>query len=142
MSPEPGPTSAAAATSRPWGLGPVLVLAGAVVLLATGIAYVLVPGASLGIVGIASTPTSDFLLRTEGVALLFGGAMLLVARGRADPGALAALAGYLIVSSVVDAVAFAQGIVGPASVPSVVVRVGAGVLCLGVAVRSRRSAPR
>jgi hypothetical protein len=51
--------------------------------------------------------------------------------------ALAALAGYFVVGSVVDLSAFAQGIVGPASVPSAVVRIALGLACLVTAVRTR-----
>ena len=32
----------------------------------TGLAYLGIPGVALGIVGVESSPTSDFLLRTEG----------------------------------------------------------------------------
>lgn len=118
----------------------MLLLASAVVLIATGIAYLLVPGSALGIVGIDPTPTAEFLLRTEGVALLFGGAMLVATRSApAQGGQLAALAGYLVLGSVVDAVAFTQGIVGPASIPSAVIRVAAGLLCAVLAVRAWRS---
>ena len=46
------------------------------VLAVTGLAYLLVPGLALAIVGIESSPDSDFLLRTEGVALLFGAAVV------------------------------------------------------------------
>lgn len=44
-----------------------------VVLAAAGLAYFAAPGLALGIVGLESTRESEFLLRTEGVALLFGG---------------------------------------------------------------------
>ena len=121
-------------------LGHVLLLASAVVLIAAGIACLLVPGSALGIVGVDSTPTAEFLLRTEGVALLFGGALLVATRSApAQGGQLAALTGYFILSSVVDVAAFTQGIVGPASIPSAVIRVAAGLLCAVLSVRSVRS---
>jgi uncharacterized protein YjeT (DUF2065 family) len=117
----------------------LLVNASAVVLVATGLGYLLAPGAALGIVGVEASSTAEFLLRTEGIALLFGAAMLFVVRnGTPATGPLLALAGYYVLSSVVDAVAFAQGIVGPASVPSVVVRVAIGLLCLAAAWRGAR----
>jgi len=41
----------------------------AVVFIATGLVYLVVPGLALGIVDIEPTPDTEFLLRTEGVAL-------------------------------------------------------------------------
>jgi hypothetical protein len=84
-------------------------------------------------VDIESTPDSEFLLRTEGVALLFGAALVWVLRSGDSRGrrvGLLSLAGYYILSSVVDLAAFAQGIVGPASVPSAGIRIAVGGLCL------------
>ena len=49
----------------------------AVALVAVGIAYVVVPGAALGIAAIEATSTTEFLLRTQGVALVAAGAFLL-----------------------------------------------------------------
>ena len=109
---------------------------------ATGSAYVVVPGFALGIVGIQSSPESAFLLRTEGVALLFGAVVAWALRSadvRAHRTGLLALAGYYIVSSLVDLGAFAQDIVGPASVPSAVVRIAIGLICLGAVWYSGRT---
>ena len=92
----------------------------------------------LAVVGIGSAATTDFLMRTEGVALLTGAGFLWAVRdGRPDQlrFALAALAGYYVLGSIVDLHAFAQDIVGPASVPSAVVRIALGVVCAVVAVR-------
>ena len=92
-----------------------------VVFAVTGAAYVAIPGAALGIVGIVSSPTSEFLLRTEGVPLLFGAALLWAVRDgghRVERVALLALAGYYVLSSVIDLAAYAGGIVGPAAIPS------------------------
>lgn len=64
---------------------------------AAGLAYLAVPGLALGVVGIPSSPPSDFFLRTEGVPLLLGAAMTWVVRDsgpREQRDALAALAGY------------------------------------------------
>jgi hypothetical protein len=106
----------------------VLIFASAAVFGVTGVAYLVAPAAALGIVGADATPVATFLLRTEGVALLFGAAMLsLVRPGDTAPGPLAALAGYFLLSSLVDVAAFAQGIVGPASIPSAGVRIAVGV---------------
>ena len=49
----------------------------------TAIGYLVVPGVMLSVVGVASNDTADFLIRTEGVALLTG-AMFLWA-GRSGP---------------------------------------------------------
>ena len=109
----------------------------------TGVAYLLVPAAALSVVGIAADPTSEFLLRTEGVPLLTSAGLLIVIAIR--PGrhlwlALLAVAGYLVVSSIIDLFAFRDGIVGQASVPSAIIRIVLGVACIAAAAREPRSA--
>jgi hypothetical protein len=114
-------------------LAPALVLLSAAAFAAIGVGYLVVPGAMLGVVGIPSSGTSDFLMRTEGVALLTGAAFLWAVRdGRPSQQriVLAALAGYYVLGSLVDLTAFGQGVVGPASVPSGAIRIAIGVLCL------------
>ncbi len=116
-----------------------------VVLAITGLAYVLAPGPALAIVGIESSPTSDFLLRTEGVAILFGAAVVWALRGgdaRAHRIGLLALAGYYIGSAIVDLAAYGQAIVGWASIPSAIVRISVGCLCLGAVWFERRRRSR
>lgn len=111
------------------------------VLAAAGLAYILVPALALSVVGIESSPTSDFLLRTEGVALLFGAAMAWAVRegGRREQRiALLGLAGYYLVSSIVDLAAFAQGVVGAASVPSAALRIAIGTICAVAAMSASR----
>jgi uncharacterized protein YjeT (DUF2065 family) len=74
----------------------LLVLVSAATFALVGIAYLVVPASALAIVGIASSPTSDFLLRTEGVALLTGAGLLWAVRDGSSTqvrGALVALAG-------------------------------------------------
>ena len=103
----------------------------------TGVAYLVVPGLALGIVGIASVATNDFILRTEGVALLCAGAIIWVTQGLAAPGlrvVLLALAVYFLLGSAIDLAAFVQGVVGPLSAPSAVVRILLGGACLYAAV--------
>lgn len=59
----------------------------------------------LSIVGIGAAPTTDFLMRTEGVALLTGAGLLWAVRTGTSPQpriALASLAAYYIVGSLVD----------------------------------------
>jgi hypothetical protein len=112
-----------------------------VVFAATGLAYLAAPGLALGIVGIPSSTTSDFLLRTEAVPPLFGAAMTWAIRdgGRREQRiALVALAGYYILSSVIDLAAVAQGVVGAASVPSAVIRIAIGTICVAAAASARR----
>jgi len=53
--------------------------------------------------------------------------------------ALLSLAVYFILGSLVDLAAFAQRIVGPASVPSATVRLVVGALCLVAAARLGRT---
>jgi len=108
---------------------------------ATGLAYLAVPGLALSIVGIESSPTSDFLLQTEGVPLLFAATMVWTFRqgGRRQQRViLAALAGYYILRSIIDLLAFREGIVGSASVPSALVRIAIGAICVAAAWRVRR----
>ncbi len=126
-------TPARAATS---GLARLMLAVGAVLFLATGAMYVAVPAVALDILDIEATSTTEFLLRTQGIAVLFGGLLLLVAiAGRMPAVVLLALAAYLVAASVVDVVAFVQGIAGPATVPAAITRIGLGVLCGAVAVR-------
>ncbi len=113
----------------------------AVALVAVGIAYVVVPGAALGIVAIEATPTTEFLLRTQGVALVAAGAFLLLipsTRSWRTRSALLAVAGYLIAGSVVDVRAYLDGIVGSAALPSAVIRIAAGALCILAAIARAR----
>ena len=87
-------------------------------------------------------PTSDFLDADRGVALLAGAGFLWALRaGTAHQTriALVALAGYYVIGSLVDLGAFRPGIVGAASMPSAVVRVAIGVLCVVAALRLREA---
>ena len=114
-----------------------------VVFAVTGLAYLLVPGLALSVVGVPSAQTSDFLLRTEGIALLCGSGVLWAtsdARPRGMSLALGSLAVYYVLGSAVDLVAFAQGVVGPVSVPSAVVRIVLGGACILTAARLTREA--
>ena len=108
----------------------------------TGLAYLLVPGLALAVVGVESATTTDFLLRTEGVALVCAALFIWAARDgstRQVHLVLVGLAVYYILGSLVDLAAFAQGIVGVASVPSAAVRIALGGLCLIAAARLSRS---
>jgi hypothetical protein len=115
-----------------------LLLLSAGVFAVTAIGYLVLPGVMLSVVGVASDGTADFLLRTEGVALLAGAIFLWAARS-GPPGlmrvVLAGLGVYYVLGSLVDLAAFAQGLVGPASVPSAAVRILLGVLCFMAAGR-------
>jgi hypothetical protein len=124
-------------------LASLLVRLSSVVFAVTGLAYLLVPGLALSVVGVPSAQTSDFLLRTEGVALLCGAGVLWAtsdARSRGMRLALVSLAVYYVLGSAVDLAAFAQGVVGPASVPSAVVRIVLGGACILTAARLTREA--
>ena len=104
----------------------------------TGLGYLLAPVTMLSVVGVASEPTTEFLIRTEGVALLFGAACVwtvLDGSARATRIVLTALAFYYIVGSVIDLQAFSTGVVGQAAVPSAIIRIVTGGLCLVSAVR-------
>jgi hypothetical protein len=121
-----------------------LLLLSAAVFAVTGLAYLAAPGLPLSVVGIESTATTDFLLRTVGVALLCGAGIVWAAR-RGGPRqvrfVLVGLATYHVLSSVVDVAAFAQGVVGSASVPSAAARVVLGGLCLLAAARLSSQSP-
>lgn len=120
-----------------------LVLVSAALFGAIGVGYLLAPGLMLSIVGIPSAPTEDFLMRTEGVALITGGGLLLGARNGSRSQlriVLVALGGYYVLGSLVDIAAFAQGVVGSASVPSAVIRIAVAAACLVSVARVSREA--
>jgi nitrogen fixation-related uncharacterized protein len=105
-----------------------------------GLGYLVAPSAMLSIVGIDAEPTSDFLMRTEGVALLTGAGFLWAVRAgtcRQRQVVLLSLAGYYVVGSLVDLAAINDNIVGPASLPSAVIRIAVGVGCAAAAWRER-----
>ena len=116
----------------------MLVLLSAAGLAVTGMGYLLVPASMIAIVGVPSTSATDFILRTEGVVLLAGGGFLWAVRDgnvMQMRVVLTVLGAYYILSSVVDLAAFIDGVVGPASVPSAVVRIALGVVSLVLAAR-------
>ena len=118
-----------------------LLVLSAVVFAVTGMVYLFVPGLALSVVGIEPGATTDFLLRTEGVALLTGAAFLAALATRPTSSlwlALVALGGYYVLGSLIDLQAFADDVVGPASVPSAMVRIGLGMLAFGAALRIRK----
>jgi hypothetical protein len=117
-----------------------LIRVSAVLFAVIGLGYLVAPSTMLSIVGIAAAPTTDFLIRTEGVALLTGAAFLWAVRDGTSSQrqvALASLAAYYIVGSLVDLAAFNDNIVGSTSVPSAVIRIAVGVLCAEAAWRER-----
>lgn len=118
-----------------------LVIFSAIAFAVTGLGYLVVPGTMLSVVSIESAPTSDFLIRTEGVALLAGAGFLWAVRGGTPAQlrlVLLSLAFYCIVGALVDLTAFGHGIVGVASVPSGIARIGIGGACLVAAWRVSR----
>ena len=110
-----------------------LLLLSTAVFALTGFGYLVAPALMLSIVGIDSGATTDFLLRTEGVALACAAGMIWAS---VDGGprhvriVLLSLAAYYIVGSLLDLAGFAQGVVGPASVPSGAVRILVGIACI------------
>jgi hypothetical protein len=119
-----------------------LILLSSALFAVTGFAYLIVPGAALTVVGIDSTAASEFLLRTEGVVLLTAAALLWAIRATraAARVGLLALAGYYLVGSLVDLLAFYQGTVQWPSVPSAALRIGLGLACAVTAARLGPSA--
>lgn len=118
-----------------------LLLLSAILFAVTGLGYLVTPGLMLAVVGISSGPTTDFLIRTEGVALFCAAAFIWSARDGRTPAArivLGALAAYYVIGSVVDLVAFGQGVVGAAALPSATGRVLIGCLCAISVARTRR----
>jgi hypothetical protein len=114
----------------------------AVIFAVIGLGYLVAPSAMLSIVGIGGAPTTDFLMRTEGVALLTGAGFLWAVRegsGGQRRVALASLASYYVVGSFVDLAAFNSNIVGAAAVPSAAIRIAVGVVCAVAAWRERSS---
>ena len=94
---------------------------------ASALGYLLAPENMLSIVGMESTPATDFLVRTVAAALLAltPGAWALRKRTATSGqrGVLVGLAVYMFASSLVDFGAFVDGIVGFVSIPSIVIRV-------------------
>jgi len=119
-------------------LGRALIVTSAALFMLFGLGYLIAPGVLLAVIGVTSNPTNDFLVRTEGVALLTGAGLLWAVRDgrrRHLRGALLALAVSFILGSLVDLVAFTQTIAGPAALPSGAIRIGIGVVCFLSAVR-------
>jgi hypothetical protein len=117
-----------------------LIRLSAVLFAGIGLGYLVAPSVMLSIVGITAAPTTDFLMRTEGVALLTGAGFLWAVRAGTSSQrqvALVSLAAYYVVGSLVDLAAFNDNIVGAASVPSAVIRIAVGLLCAVAAWRDR-----
>ena len=68
-------------------LSTVLIRVSAVIIALIGLGYLVAPSAMLSIVGIGAAPTTDFLVRTEGVALLTGAGASLGGPDRHQPSA-------------------------------------------------------
>lgn len=110
-----------------------LVLISVVAFAVAGALMVIVPTAMLNVVDVPTDSNTEFLIRTEGVALLFGAVVLWAvrdARPQAMRVVLLGLAGYYILSATVDLAAYSEAIVGTASLPSAVVRIVLGLVCL------------
>jgi hypothetical protein len=123
-------------------LSTALIRVSAILFAVIGLGYLVAPSAMLSIVGIDAEPTSDFLMRTEGVALLTGAGFLWAVRAGTSGQrqvVLLSLAGYYVVGSLVDLAAFNDNIVGPASLPSAVIRIAVGAGCAAAAWRERSS---
>lgn len=117
-----------------------LIRASVILFAVIGLGYLVAPSAMLSIVGIEGEPTADFLMRTEGIALLTGAGFLWAVRAGTSwqrQIALLSLALYYVLGSLVDIAAFSENIVGPASVPSAVIRIAIGLLCAVAAWRER-----
>ena len=125
-------------------LARALVLVSIAAFLVTGFAYLLIPGATLAIVGIASSATNDFLIRTEGVALLTGAGLLLAIRD-GNPSqmrvGLLVLAFYFVVGSWLTSPPIRRERWGMTSVPSAAIGIGLGLVCLVAVVRLGRPDP-
>lgn len=119
-----------------------LIRVSAILFAVIGLGYLVAPSAMLSIVGIKGEPTADFLMRTEGVALLTGAGFLWAVRTGTSSQrqiALVSLAVYYVLGSLVDIAAYRDNIVGPAAVPSAVIRIAIGALCAVAAWRERSS---
>ena len=105
-------------------LGAVLLTV--LLLLAAAIGYLVSPAGMLSVVGIETTPTNEFLVRTLAAAFFAMIPSALSARRRGASSSertiLAGLALYMFAGSAVDAHAYLNAIVGSAAVPSVVFR--------------------
>ena len=119
-----------------------LIRVSAVLFAVIGLGYLVAPSTMLAIVGIDAEPTADFLMRTEGVALLTGAGFLWAVRAGTSGQrqvALVSLAAYYVFGALVDIAAFNDNIVGPAAVPSAAIRIAVGVVCAVAAWREQSS---
>jgi len=110
-----------------------LVLISVVAFAVSGALMVIVPGAMLNVVSVPIDANTEFLIRTEGIALLFGAVLLWAVREARPPITrivLLGLAGYYILSATVDLAAYSDETVGTASLPSAAVRIVLGLACL------------
>ena len=93
----------------------------------SALAYIVAPGASLRVVGIASDATERFLLRTLAAALLAFVPPLWLAAARPSTslqfGLVWGVITYLVASSLVDLAAYMGDIVSYLSIPSAAVRI-------------------
>ncbi len=99
------------------------------------------PTKMLSVVGIASNPRMNFLLRVSGVgvASLIPGVWV-VRTAAPSPLARAVLSGlaiYMFLSSVVDFLAYTQSIVNTASIPSIMLRIVLGSLIVWSIVKEK-----
>jgi hypothetical protein len=108
---------------------------------AAAIGYIVAPASMLSVVGIDSSPTSDFLVRTVAAAFIgmlpAAWAVLRRTGSALERVILWGLATYMVVGSAVDLLAYSAGIVGPAAVPSVIVRVVLAIVLAWLAVTRR-----
>ncbi len=125
------------------GMIRLLLRASAVMFTISGVAMLLAPAAMLSVVGIGAEPVPSFLLRTEGAPQLALAILLWVApvEGTAARPALAAVFLFHVLSSLVDLDAHRLGLVGPAAVPSAVVRLALAGWAVWALVATSRAAP-
>lgn len=101
-----------------------LIRVSAVIFAVIGLGYLVAPSAMLSVVGIRGAPAADFLMRTEGVALLTAAGFLWAVRAWHRPPAPhgpGLACAYYVVGSLVDLTAFNDNIAGPAAVPSALI---------------------
>lgn len=121
-----------------------LVIFVVVLLVGSAVGYLVAPGRMLGVVGIAGTAETEFLVRTVAAALLSMVPSAVAVLRVGDPRRLrwhvvTGLATYMFLSSAVDLWAYATDVVGPAAVPSIGFRVVIGAVMVWTNVEGSRS---
>lgn len=107
----------------------------------SAVGYLFFPSNMLSVVGIVSSPMTDFLSRALGAALIALIPGIWVARNHLDSpvagGVVMGVVVYLFLSSLVDLYAYTQALVSVIALPSIAFRVSLGAVILWLTFKRR-----